>query len=166
MKRALMQFLFGGPGTASALGDFGLLALRVTFGAYIALHGWDKVYSNGHFGLPEQMVSGVAALGFPAPTLFAWVSALTEFLGGILLALGLLTRPAALGLVINMCVAAFVAHRKDPWYAPMNPPSKEAALLYLAPFLALLLTGAGRFSIDRLFRRRAAKAEVREMSGT
>jgi uncharacterized membrane protein YphA (DoxX/SURF4 family) len=48
----------------------------------------------------------------------------------------------------------------------MNPPSKEAALLYLAPFLALLLTGAGRFSIDRLFRRRAAKAEVREMSGT
>ena len=159
MKRALMQFLFGGPGTASALGDFGLLALRVTFGTYIALHGWDKVYSNGHFGLPEQMVSGVASMGFPAPTLFAWMAALTEFLGGILLVIGLLTRPAALALTFNMCVAAFVAHGKDPWYAPMNPPSKEMALLYLAPFFALLLTGAGRFSIDRLFRKSAKPDE-------
>jgi putative oxidoreductase len=160
MKRALTQFLFGGPGTASALGDFGLLALRITFGAYIALHGWDKVHSNGQWGLPEQLVQGVQSMGFPQPTLFAWMAALTEFLGGIFLALGLLTRPAALALTINMGVAAFVAHGKDPWYAPMER-SKEMALLYLAPFLTLLLTGAGRISVDRLFRK-SAKPAVRE----
>jgi putative oxidoreductase len=152
MKRVITQFLFGGPGTASAPGDFGLLVLRVAFGVYIALHGWGKVYSNGQFGLPEQLVAGVTSMGFPAPTLFAWMAALTEFLGGILIALGLLTRPAALALVINMSVAAFVAHGEDPWYAP-GGRSKEMALLYLAPFVVLLLTGAGRFSIDRLFRK-------------
>jgi putative oxidoreductase len=154
MKRALTQFLFGGPGTASAPGDFGLLALRVAFGVYIALHGWGKIYSDGSFGLMPQLVEGVRGMGFPAPTAFAWMAALTEFLGGILIALGLLTRPAALALVINMSVAAFVAHGKDPWYAP-GGRSKEMALLYLAPFLALLLTGGGRFSIDRLFRKSA-----------
>ena len=164
MKYRLMQFLFGGPGTPGALGDFGLLVVRVTFSAYIALHGWGKIYSNGQFGLHEQLVSGVQSMGFPAPTLFAWMAALTEFVGGILVVLGLLTRPAALALTFNMAVAAFVAHGKDPWYS-LKPPSKEMALLYLAPFFMLLMTGAGRFAVDRAFRRRAARAEVREKTG-
>ena len=162
MKKVLMQFLFGGPGTANAAGDFGLLVVRIAFGAYIALHGWDKIYSEGHFGLMPQLVDGVRSMGFPQPMLFAWMSALTEFVGGILVVLGLLTRPAALALTFNMCVAAFVAHGKDPWYAPMAR-SKESALLYLAPFFLLMLAGAGRFSIDGLFRRRAVRAEVREI---
>ena len=165
MKNPIIRFLFGGPGTASAAGDFGLLVLRVAFGAYIALHGWDKIHSDGHFGLMPQLVEGVQGMGFPAPKLFAWLAALTEFVGGILVVLGFLTRPAALALTFNMCVAAFVAHKQDPWYAPMAPRSKESALLYLAPFVLLLLAGAGRFSVDRAFRRRAARAEVREKSG-
>jgi putative oxidoreductase len=160
MKRALTQFLFGGPGTGSALGDFGLLVLRITFGAYIALHGWGKIYSNGSFGLNEQLVSGVTAIGFPAPTFFAWCAALAEFLGGILVALGFLTRPAALALVFNMGVAAFKVHGEDPFYVAGPGRSKEAALLYLAAFVVPLLAGAGRFSIDRFLRPRPKRAET------
>ena len=165
MKHRLMQFLFGGPGTASALGDFGLLVMRVAFGAYIALHGWGKIHSDAGFGLNQQLVQGVESMGFPQPILFAWAAALTEFVGGILIVLGFLTRPAALALVFNMSVAAFKAHGEDPWYNPMGR-SKESALLYLAPFFLLLLAGAGRFSVDRFFRRRAARAEVREKTDT
>ena len=161
MKNRLMQFLFGGLGTASAPGDFGLLVLRVAFGTYIALHGWGKIYSDGNFGIMPQLVEGVSAMGFPAPTAFAWMAALTEFVGGILVVLGLLTRPAALALVFNMCVAAFVAHGDDPWYAP-GARSKENALLYLAPFVLLLLVGAGRFAVDRPLRPRPRAAAASE----
>ena len=160
MKNRLMQFLFGGPGTASALGDFGLLVVRVTFGAYMCVaHGWDKIYSNGRVGPSQDMIGGVRQMGFPAPTAFAWAAALAEFLCAALIALGLFTRPAALALGFNMAVAAFVAHAKDGWAA------REMALLYFAPCVLLLFTGAGRFSIDRFVRRRAARAQVREKSG-
>ncbi len=159
MKNRLMQFLFGGPGSASALGDIGLLVMRVTLGLYIAVaHGWGKIYGSGGIGPSDQFIGHVGGMGFPAPTLFAWCAALTEFVGGILVAAGLLTRPAALALAFNMGVAAFVRHGKDPWYG--DPPSKEFALLYFAPFLALALTGAGRFSIDRFFHKHR-KAESR-----
>jgi putative oxidoreductase len=114
-------------------------------------HGMSKVWGPGRFGPPSQLVEGVDHLGFPFPVLFAWCAALTEFLGALLLAAGLLTRPAALALSFNMFVAAFMAHRSDPFFA-MQGPSKEPALLYLLPFLLFVFTGAGRFSADRLIR--------------
>jgi putative oxidoreductase len=74
---------------------------------------------------------------------------------------GLGTRLAAAVVVVSMAVAAFVAHGGDPWTMgrayeiflageTSYPASKEPALLYLIPFLALTFTGAGRFSIDGL----------------
>ena len=150
MKRAIKDFLFGGPGTAGAIGDIGLLVLRVGIGLMIAIgHGWSKLFGGG-FGPPEQLVQGVQKLGFPG--FFAWLVALAE-LGGFFLALGLLTRPMALALAFNMAVAAFVAHGKDPWFMTGAGAAKEPALLYLVPAFALMLTGAGRYSIDRLIRR-------------
>jgi putative oxidoreductase len=157
MKSTIKYLLFGGPGTASRAGDFGLLLLRLT-GLLMAFgHGMAKVFGEGRFGPPDQLVAGVEKMGFPAPTAFAWAAALAEFLGGILIALGLLTRPAALALAFNMAVAAFVVHGKDNLFMG-DGAAKEPALLYLLPFLALVLTGAGRYSIDRFIaagRRRA-----------
>ena len=95
-------------------------------------------------------------MGFPAPTFFAWCAALTEFLGGLLVAAGLLTRPAALFLSFNMLVAAFKVHQNDPWAG--QPRSKEMAILYLAPFLLLILSGAGRFAIDWFLQRRPSRS--------
>src|SRR3989338_2225058 len=91
--------------------DAGLLWLRVLRGAAMVYHGYGKVF-GGHM---EGMIQGVAGMGFHAPVFFAWAAALSEFAGGILLVLGLFTRPAALFILITMGVAAFVAHANDPF---------------------------------------------------
>ncbi len=62
-----------------------------------------------------QFAEGVAELGFPFAIFFAWMTALTEFFGGILIASGLGTRVAAGFLFINMAVAAFLRHAPDPF---------------------------------------------------
>lgn len=148
MGNAIKNVLFGGAGTATRFGDVGLLILRAGTGILMAYaHGFSKVFSNGSIGVPDQLVSGVKSMGFPAPTAFAWMAALTEFLGGILLALGLMTRPVALALTFTMAVAAFVMHAKDPLDV------KEMALLYMLGFQLFIFTGAGRFSVDRFLRK-------------
>ena len=159
MKSTMKNLLFGGPGSASPVGDVGLLLLRLV-GLMMAIgHGMSKIIGDGRFGPPEQVVAGVQKMGFPAPTAFAWGAALAEFLGGILIALGLLTRPAALALAFNMAVAAFVAHGGDPLFMSGKGAAKEPALLYLIPFAALALTGAGRYSIDRLIAARRPRKD-------
>src|SRR3989338_5873123 len=84
--------------------DIGLLWLRVLTGLGMAYHGYGKVFG----GSMDKMTEGVAAMGFPAPEFFAWAAALSEFAGGILLVLGLFTRPAALFILITMAVAVFI----------------------------------------------------------
>ena len=153
MKRRIVQFLFGGPGAATALGDFGLAVARIGLGLLMAFgHGLGKIWADGSLGPADRFVEGVGKLGFPAPTFFAWCAALTEFVAALLLAAGLVTRPAAMLLCGNMLVAAFLQHGKDPIFNP-GGPNKEFALLYLLPFFMFLTTGGGRYSIDRFLRK-------------
>ena len=128
--------------------NLGILWLRVLMGFGIAfLHGYGKVFG----GRMEQFTEGVAEMGFPVPTFFAWAAALTEFLGGILIALGLGTRPAALLLFINMSVAAFIRHAADPFDV------KELTFAYWVTAMTIVLTGPGLFSFDHLIRRHLFK---------
>jgi putative oxidoreductase len=153
MNRKLKNLLVGGPGSTS-VGDIGLLILRVGVGAMMALgHGKSKMFGEDRLGPPEQLIAGVQRMGFPAPTFFAWMAALTEFAGGLLLAVGILTRPAAAALTFNMLVAALVAHASDPLFSTGAGPAKEPALLYAIPFLSLIFLGAGRYSVDGLLNR-------------
>lgn len=120
-----------------ALGD---LFIRASAGLSLALaHGINK------FPPPEPLVAGIERLGFPAPSLFAWCAFATEFLGGLLLAAGLFTRPAAAAVAFMMSVAAFGVHAADPF------AKKELALMYLAVAIYALLSGPGKFSADALF---------------
>jgi putative oxidoreductase len=152
MNRNLKSFLVGGAGS-SAVGDVGLLILRIGIGGMMALgHGWGKIFGDSGFGPSQQLIGGVRAMGFPAPTLFAWLAALAELAGAIMVAFGILTRPAALALTFNMMVAAFVAHGKHPLFMA-GGAAKEPALLYAIPFLALVFLGAGRYSVDGLLHR-------------
>jgi putative oxidoreductase len=152
MKTTFYAFLFGGPGASTKIGDLGLALVRIFFGFAIAFgHGIHKIESGGHFGLSDQFYGAVRSMGFPAPLVFAWLSALSEFGCGILLILGLMTRPASLALTINMFVAAFVALGSAPLFADSVSP-KEVAILYLAVYLMLTFTGAGRFAVDRYLR--------------
>ena len=124
--------------------DIGLLILRALTGLGMATHGYAKVFGGRMDGFTEV----VAGLGFPAPVFFAWAAALTELVGGLLLAVGLLTRTSAFLIFGTMTVAAFIQHANDPF------SDKELALLYWTVTLAILFLGAGRFSIDRILGRR------------
>jgi putative oxidoreductase len=150
---ALNKFLFGGPGTATSLGDVGLLVARLGFGAYIALHGYSKLVHDDGIYISPQFVQGVAAMHFPTPIVFAWMATLTELLGGILIAVGFMTRPMAFALVFNMAVASFIAMKDLPWFDPAGGHSKEFPLLFLLFFVLLLLIGSGRFAIESFLRK-------------
>ena len=135
----MRSFLFGGVKLNSALGDLGLLVLRVFTGLSLAYaHGWSKVPPG------EEFVKTVTSLGFPAE--MAYLTMLTEFFGGLALAMGLLTRPVALAMVINFAVAGFMSHAADPYVR------KELPFLFLAVATMFLCAGAGRFSVDRLLK--------------
>ncbi|HYD51815.1 MAG TPA: DoxX family protein [Gemmatimonadaceae bacterium] len=125
--------------------DVGLLALRLFAGLSLAFaHGINKLPPTPRF------VAGVVEMGFPAPQLFAWAAGIAEVGGGLLLVVGLLTRPAAFLILVVMCVAAFIRQAGDP-YVEIEP-----ALLFGAVALCFLIGGAGRLSLDAVFRRRSA----------
>lgn len=118
-------------------GDLSILSLRLYAGLAMAFgHGIHKMPPS------DQFLGGVESLGFPMPVVFAWAAALSEFIGGLLIAVGLFTRPAALGLAITMAVAGFLVHAQDPFM------KKEMAFLYLVISLYFLFNGAGKLSID------------------
>jgi putative oxidoreductase len=122
--------------------DFGLLLLRAFFGLYMAFgHGLGKIT-----GGPEQWAGlggtmEIFGLGF-APTFWGFMAAIAEFVGALLVTVGLLTRPAALLLVLNMSVAA-TAH-----ITGVIDGGPEMALLYGAVFLSLVFVGPGKYSVD------------------
>ncbi|MEP0845010.1 MAG: DoxX family protein [Phycisphaerae bacterium] len=136
------------------LTSFGLLILRLGVGGYMATHGWGKV---------RMLIAGdFSGMGDPiglGNALSLLLVTMAEFLCALLVMVGLATRLAAVPVVFAMGVAAFVAHGADPWSmekaaklfmsgAASSWASKEPALLFLVPFLALVFTGAGRLSVD------------------
>jgi putative oxidoreductase len=126
-------------------GAVGLLILRVAVGAAFVFHGWYKITGPG--GMTAWM--GPDA---PVPGFFQAAAALSEFLGGIGLVLGLLAPLASIFLSCTMIVAIGMHHlpRHDPFVSPTMGPSWELAAAYLATALAVLLIGPGRLSLDYL----------------
>lgn len=138
----LKRLLFSTTAEPTQASEVGMTVLRVFAGLAMAFsHGLGKLPPN------EQLIGGVASLGFPAPELFAWSAALSEFIGGLLVAIGLCTRPAAFLMGFTMLVAAFAVHAADPFQ------KKEMALLYLVISIVFITRGAGRYSIDRFLSR-------------
>lgn len=133
----------------SVRADAVLTAVRVFTGLAMALaHGWGKV-----FGDPADNVARAARLGFPLPEVFGWAAAISEFAGGLLLAIGLFTRPAALFILCTMVVATYshAVVRGDPFSA-MEGGSYELACVFGVLCLQYLVIGSGRFGVDRLVR--------------
>lgn len=136
---SIKQLFFGTDSDANA----GVLILRVFIGAALLTHGWGKL-----FGGLDGFTDMVANLGIPAPGLLAFLAALAESVGALLLLAGLLTRLSALMIAATMAVAALVAHGGEGFAA------QEMAWLYFFPALFFVLKGAGRWSLDHWIVRR------------
>lgn len=123
----------------------GWMTARIAFGLAIASHGYLKIFGITPDGGPvmTKFVGAVAGLGFPEPVFFAWAAAVSEFGGGILLALGFLGRIPAFFLTVTMAVALY-RHRVQSF------SEMELAFLYFSVFLSYLLAGPGKYSLDRL----------------
>jgi putative oxidoreductase len=136
---------------ATSVSDGLLLVGRVLLGWLFLASSWGKLTNISGF------INYLASLKVPSPGFWAWIGAPLEFLIGLALILGVATRYAALVCMVFLVVATALAHRY--WeYPPAQVMAQYNNLLKnLALFggaLLLLVTGAGRFSIDRMLSRK------------
>lgn len=126
---------------------YGLTVLRMFVGIIFAAHGSQKLFGwfggGGLAGTAQWMES----IGLAPGNLMALLSGGTEFFGGLALIIGLLARPAALGLSFTLLVAIFSVHIRNGLFMANN--GYEFALALLGGTLAVLLEGAGKLSADR-----------------
>src|SRR6516164_9040836 len=136
------------------------LPLRLMIGYGFVAHGWAKL-SRGPAGFARLLEQ----IGAPLPEATAWVSTLTEIVGGLAILAGAFVAIVSVPLIVMFLVAMFTVHLRYGFSAintigltangPLfGPPGYEVNLLYIAGLLALILAGAGPFSIDRLLSRR------------
>jgi putative oxidoreductase len=130
----------------SSLQSLFLLAVRLYWGWQFAQTGWGKLHNIGH------VIQFFTSLGIPAPAANAWFVALLEFVGGILLAVGLGSRLLALLCVGDMLVAYITADR-PALMSFFSAPDKFAAaapFVFLIAWLIILIFGPGKISLDEL----------------
>jgi putative oxidoreductase len=133
-------------GTTNSLQSVFLLAVRLYWGWQFAQAGWGKLHR-----MPD-VIQFFASLGIPAPAANAWFVTLLEFIGGILLAVGLGSRLLALLSVGDMLVAYITADR-EAFLGFFTHPDKFAAaapFVFLVAWLIILIFGPGKISLDNL----------------
>jgi putative oxidoreductase len=117
-----------------------LLILRLVLGIIMIGHGYSKVFGGLHHHV--QMVSSLGLPGW-----LAYFSAAAEFLGGILVVLGLLTRCAALAIAIDLMVAIVKVH----WHnGLLGNGGYQFPLALAAIAFALIVFGAGPIALEGL----------------
>jgi len=100
----------------------------------------------------DAIAGWFASMNFPAPALNAYLAAGTESTGFILLFLGLGTRLISIPLIFVMLVAIFTVHLGNGFEAGSN--GCEIPLYYLLMLFSLLITGAGKISLDHLIKKK------------
>jgi putative oxidoreductase len=134
-----------------------LVIVRVYWGWQIAQNGWGKLHNLAH------VTEFFASLGLPAPGPTATFVSSFEFVGGILLAVGLLSRIAALGLAIDMMTAYITADR-EALFSFFSDPGKfynADPFIFLLVGLLILIFGPGKISADAIRERVFKKRELR-----
>lgn len=126
---------------------WGIALLRVVLGIIFLVHGWDKLF--GAAGV-EGVAGLLATERFPAPDALAWLVAIVELLGGLLMLVGWLTRWVAGVLFLEMLVALFAVHAENGFFVfrPAGEWGYEYHLVLLAGLACLMLAGAGPLAVD------------------
>ena len=133
-------------GLLSTQAGWSPLALRLPIGIIFVAHGAQKLFGAfGGYGL-EGTGQFMASLGLHPGYLMALLAGSAEFFGGLALILGLLVRPAAAALAFAMVVAILLAHIGNGLF--MANKGYEFGLALLAASVSLLISGAGRLSVD------------------
>ena len=131
---------------------FDTLALRIPAAIIFIAHGAQKLFAwFGGYGL-EGTGQWMASIGLEPGYQMALLAGSAEFFGGIALLIGLMVRPAALMLAVTMLVAIFSVHFVNGLF--MSGNGYEFALALLAISVALMISGAGKFSVDKLLEKR------------
>ena len=127
-------------------GDLGLLVLRIVTGGHLMFMTQDNVFSWARM---LEFRDFLAQFGFPFPLFCAVLSVIGQFGGGLALVLGWCTRFAGAIVAFNFVVAIVMVDSKQPY------PGAFAALALVASGVCLMFTGAGRYSLDRAWRKAA-----------
>ncbi len=151
MNNKVKALLLGGNQKNSLGQNIGFLLLRFFVGLALCTVFEKFLPKNGIWGPQEWFIQDTANMGFPFPTFFAWVAVLSEFFGGILLMIGLFTRPAAFLNVLVTFTATFIYHKGDIGNAGLT------SFFFMIMCLSILLFGPGKFSLDYFINKRLAK---------
>jgi putative oxidoreductase len=133
-----------------------LLIVRLYWGWQLSQNGWGKLHNLPH------VTEFFTSLGLPAPGATAIFVSSVEFVGGILLAVGLLSRIAALAIVIDMFTAYVIADR-EAFLSFFSDPGKfyvADPFTFLFVGLLILIFGPGKLSLDTLLERRLSKPKT------
>ena len=131
--------------------NWAVLPLRLAVGTIFIAHGSQKLFGAfGGSGITGS-AAGFAHLGLNPGIFWAWVVAITEFFGGLGILGGLLTRVSALGISAIMIVGVITVHGKNGFFAKTG--GFEYNLMILGAAVALIILGAGDYSLDALIAR-------------
>ena len=126
------------PDALDRYSPYALALLRIVTALIFIEHGTQKL-----FGWPAPPAGGLP----PAFSLY-WVGAILEAFGGLLILIGLFTRPVAFVLSGEMAVAYWMSHAPRSVFPLLN--GGDAAILYCFVFLLFVFTGPGAWSVDRM----------------
>jgi putative oxidoreductase len=134
--------------------DWAPLVLRIALGIIFAWHGYDKIFSTGIPGVQGFLGS----LGIPLPELMAYILAYGELIFGLLLVVGLFTHWAAKFATIVAIVAFFTVHLPNGF--SVGNGGYEFIMLIFAAAVSVLITGAGKYSLDAMWWKKGPSASM------
>src|SRR5215510_12624307 len=155
-----MTLTLAGSWGRSGLARWAPIPLHLIVGFGFMQHGFAKL-SRG----PDAFAAILHALGTPAPHLMAWVTILTELLGGLAVLVGAFVTLASIPMAILLLVAVFTVHLPNGFSSvkliavtaagpQFGPVGYEVSVLYLACLAALVFGGVGPFSLDAFLHKR------------